>query len=482
MTGGRDALFAALESTLRDLPAGSALGIAVSGGPDSVALAGLAAHWVQQKRHALHLLHVHHGLYEQADGWAEQVRALARALNVACHVRHVQVPVGQGDGVEAAARAVRYRALAAMAGENDIGYVLLGHHLDDQAETVMLRLLRGAGPDGMGAMAASVQRDGVTYLRPWLDIERVHIVEQATALAADMGISLVDDPSNRDARYARGVLRTRVFPAIAGLWPGYRQTLSRFARLSGDAAAVLAEVAEADLAGMRRLHPAYGDTLDLSMWRALSPARRSLALRAWLENQGMAMPPEARLAQMCHQLLHAAPDRQVLLQHGGIRVRSYRNLVMIDRAAGGGKSRAAPEPAVQADASCDIQWQGQTRVPLPGLGGTLYFEPDPDGVDPQWLQAQPLRVTLRRGRERLRPGAQGTSRSLKNLYQEAGIPAWERSRLPLVWRGGSLLFAAGLGLDGRAPRSPDGVALRWESDYPGATVSRPHDKLPPNAG
>lgn len=482
MSSGREALLAALESALQELPPGSDLGIAVSGGPDSFALAALTARWAQG-RHALHLLHVHHGLYEQADGWTAQVRSLARALNVACHVSHVQVPVGQGDGLEAAARDVRYEALAAMARACGVGHVLLGHHLDDQAETVMLRLLRGAGPDGMGAMAAGMQRDGITYLRPWLDIERARIVEQAQSLAADLGLALVDDPSNRDPRYARGVLRTQVFPAIAGHWPGYRHTLSRFARLSSHAADVLAEVADADLRSMRRTHPAFGDTLDLSVWRALSPARRGLALRAWLESQGVAMPPEARLTQMCRQLLHAAPDRQVLLQHGGIRVRSYRNLVMIDRAAGAGKiSPATRGLAVQSDVSCDVHWQGQASVPLPELGGTLHFEPEPDGVDPQWLQAQPLRVTLRRGRERLRPGPQGTSRSLKNLYQEAGIPAWERTRLPLVWRGSTLLFAAGLGMDGRAPRSPDGVTLRWESDYPGATVSRPHDKQPPNAG
>nr|MBF0682202.1 tRNA lysidine(34) synthetase TilS [Pseudomonas sp.] len=335
---------------------------------------------------------------------------------------------------------------------------------------------------GMGAMAASMQRDGLTYLRPWLEFERARIAEQALALAAELGLTLVDDPSNLDTQYARGALRTQVFPAIAGHWPGYRQTLSRFARLSGQAAEVLAEVAQADLRSMRRSHPAYGDTLDLLVWRKLSPARRSLALRAWLEHQGVAMPPEARLSQMCRQLQQAAPDRQVLLQHSGIQVRSYRNLVMIDRNAGAGKAARAPEPMAQAAPACVVHWQGQPSVPLPELGGTLHFDSAAHGLDGQWLQAQPLRVTLRRGRERLRPGVQGPSRSLKNLYQEAGIPAWERTRLPLVWRGATLLFAAGLGLDGRAPRAPDGVMLRWESDSPGATVSGPHDKPPPNAG
>ncbi len=480
---GCDSLLAALKQVFLSLPAGSAVGVAVSGGPDSFALAALAAQVAGEQGHALHLLHVHHGLQAMADAWADQVRALAAALHVNCDVRRVEVACDQGDGIEAAARAARYQALGDMAGRASIRHVLLGHHLDDQAETVLLRLLRGAGPEGMGAMAASTERGGVTYLRPWLDIERARIAAVAQSLAGELGLALADDPTNMDARYARGALRSRVLPAIAGHWPGYRATLSRYARLASNAAEVLAEVAKADLQSVLQVHPAHGETVNIPVWRELSAARRAMALRAWLARQGVAMPSEARLAQMCEQLLRAAPDRQVLLRHDGVQVRSYRNRVMLDRARTVVAKDAAASSATDEPAPLStIHWQGEPSIYLPELAGTLYFDQVQHGLDPQWLLAQPLRVGLRRGRERLRPNSLGPSRSLKNLYQEAGIPAWERARLPLVWRGSVLLFAAGLGLDARAVLAPDGVMLRWHSDSPGATISRPHDKPPPNAG
>lgn len=477
---GRELLLAALGRVLAEQAKAGALGVAVSGGPDSFALAALAAQLAREQGRTLHLLHVHHGLQAMADSWAGQVQALALALQATCHIRRVTVALGQGDGVEAAARLARYAALNEMAAAAGVSHILLAHHLDDQAETVLLRLLRGAGPEGMGAMTVRVEREGIDYLRPWLDIERARILPVARELAAELGLELVNDPSNLDARHARGVLRKLVLPAIASHWPGYRATLSRFARLSSHAASVLAEVAEGDLREIVRQHPAYGDTIELPLWKQLSPARRALAVRAWLARQNVAMPSEARLAQMCQQLLRAAPDRQVLLQHAGLRLRVYRNRIMLDRLRG--KTRVVPASTDAAPPSVTVSWQGEASLYLPELAGTLHFDRVGQGIDAQWLQSQPLRIGLRRGRERLRPASQGPSRSLKNLYQEAGIPPWERARLPLVWRGGTLLFAAGLQHDARAPRAAEGVMLRWEADSPGATITLPACKLPPNTG
>lgn len=461
-------LRAALVAVLNDTPM-TPIGIAVSGGPDSFALAVLSAQVAREQGRSVRLLHVHHGLQAAADGWAAGVQALARTLDVACDINRVQVETSQGDGVEAAARHARYQALRAMAEAAGIQRVMLAHHLDDQAETVLLRLLRGAGPEGMGAMAASTVRDGITYLRPWLGVQRTEILAAARQFAADSGLTLADDPTNLDPRYARGVLRSQIIPAIAGHWPGYRHTLSRFARLAASNAAVLAEVAQNDLAQLLRPHPAYGDTLELTGWRALSPARRSLLLRAWLAHNGAAMPSEARLAQMCSQLAGAAPDRQVLLRHGDVHVRSYRDRILLER------GRPARVAVAQAELEAETQthalsWRGEAEIEMAPLAGRLCFDPVDEGVDPAWLQARPLRLGLRRGRERLRLQSDGPSRSLKNLYQEAGIPAWERDRLPLLWRGSVLVFAAGLGVDARAPRAAPGIAIRWRADSPGATL------------
>src|SRR5690606_11767779 len=150
------------------------------------------------------IFHVHHGLQAEADAWAEGVQSLASLLELPCDVARVRVEERHGAGVEAAAREARYNALAQLARQGAVQHILLAHHLDDQAETVLLRLLRGAGPEGMGAMAMRTERDGITYLRPWLEVERATILTTAHRLADALQLTLADDPTNLDARYARG--------------------------------------------------------------------------------------------------------------------------------------------------------------------------------------------------------------------------------------------------------------------------------------
>lgn len=496
-----DALVQPVLASLSALPPGAGVGVAVSGGPDSVALAVVAAAVARTQGRAVHLLHVHHGLLDQADAWAEGVARMAQALGVPFAVRHVQVSRDTGEGLEAAARASRYAGLVDMAREAGLVDILLAHHLDDQAETVVIRLLRGAGPTGMSAMRARRSRDGVCYHRPWLAIERCAIAVLAQAVTRTLELPMAEDPSNQDRRHARGMLRTDVLPALAAHWPGYRQTLARFARHSAEAAAVMDEVASMDVAALGRTHPRYGATLDLAGWRALSPTRRALALRRWLANAGDPMPSEARLDQICHQMATAAQDRQLLLQHGDVRLRVFRGQILreVPAATGPGGEGAAggePPPSLVWDPAAatlgvaafeevfdtPLAWSGERSVPVPALGGTLWLEPAESGVDPAWLAGGALRIGMRRGRERLRVAPDRPSRSLKNLYQEAGIPAWERPRLPLLWRGATLVFASGLGLDARVPHVPGGLQLRWRSDAPGATEGHGHDNDPPNAG
>src|SRR5690606_9005498 len=249
------------------------------------------------------------------------------------------------------------------------------------------------------------------------------------------------------ARYARGALRRHVVPAIAAHWPGYRHTLSRFARLAAQSAMLLQEVAESDLATLILAHPAYGDTLDLKAWRALSPTRRPLVLRAWLARLDLAMPSEARLQQMCDQLLRAAPDRQILLRHGEVQLRSYRDRIMLERRRESARTEPV-EAALPVEAPIELQWQGESQRYLPDLGGTLCFEAAPQGFDPAWLKARPLRIGLRRGRE----------------------------RLPLVGRGSTLIYVAGLGPDARAPTATPGITLSWRADSPGATHAEDRGK------
>uniref|UniRef100_UPI0039F092CD tRNA lysidine(34) synthetase TilS n=1 Tax=Bordetella sputigena TaxID=1416810 RepID=UPI0039F092CD len=321
------------------------IGVAVSGGADSVMLAVHAAMVLRKfvpgfgpasapapsaPDKPLHLLHVHHGLFEEADAWSDAVRQLGATLDAPVHILHVQVDTADGTGIEAAARQARYQALAAAAARHGLRHILLAHHRDDQAETVLLRLLRGAGPTGLAAMSPRTERDGVVYLRPWLDVPRAAIRQAAAAYAATHGWQPVQDPSNADARYTRAALRNLLVPALDARWPGWQAIVARHARQAGEAAQILAEVAREDFAGLEPSES--GDSFSLAQWRRLSPARQAQVLRHWLAGQGARMPTEARLAELLKQLrqLHSlGHDRHLVWNHADHCVRCVRGRVSV---------------------------------------------------------------------------------------------------------------------------------------------------------
>ncbi len=460
--GRQLSLSATLGKVLDTLPDHRGVAVALSGGPDSAALAVMTARLASERGLPVHALHVHHGLYPEADDWARRAADLATQLHIDFHSSKVQVDLTDPAGIEAAARAARYASLSHMALAANISCVLLAHHLDDQVETVLLRLLRGAGPDGMSAMAASTSKQGVCYLRPWLSNRRSEILAFMREYSDQTGFQPVDDPSNLDEQFARGKLRTDVLPGIERHWPGYRATLERFARRSAESAALLQEIASGDLASIQHDRPPYGQGLSLSGLNALPTARRAMVLRLWLANHDLAAPSEARLREMMRQLENAAQDKQIVLRHGSVHVRRYRGSVIVDS--------IGKEPSASVE-SVEFVWAGEPSVRLESMGGLLVFNQAESGLDPQWLRAGVLTLRWRRGRERLRLLENAPSRSLKNLYQERGIPSWERERMPLLYRGDTLLYAAGLGADSRMPQTSPGVQLEWVADHPGATIT-----------
>lgn len=324
------ALMQALKSALNAIPESAPVAVALSGGADSAAMAIVAARVCQASDRPLHFFHVHHGLFAQADAWVDQVRALADLLNTPLLVEYVEVAQDSGLGIEGAARESRYTALIAMAEKQQSRALLLAHHRQDQAETVLLRLLRGAGVQGLAAMQADTERKGLRMLRPFLDIDRDDLLAYVASFTQQTGWSPVQDPSNTDSKYARGALRSGLIPVLQAHWPAWQQTLTRHARQAAETVEILDEVAASDLAG---LDP---DPLDLSfslkLWRELSHARQALVLRYWLQRQGIAMPGDRRLADLLRQLrqLHAlGHDRDLLWQHGQIALRCRQGRVLI---------------------------------------------------------------------------------------------------------------------------------------------------------
>jgi tRNA(Ile)-lysidine synthase len=325
-------LAAALRQALLALPERPRrVAVAFSGGADSAMLAVHAAAVAVPLGIGVALFHVHHGLQADADAWALQARALGDKLSLPVFEARVQVEQTAGKGIEAAARDARYAALAQLAREQGIGHVLLAHHRNDQAETVLLRLLRGTGLAGMVAMAPSSQRDGVVYLRPWLEQDRATILRAADAVEAACGWRAVQDPTNADPRYTRAALRELLAPALDARWPGWRGIVARHARHMAQAAEILDEVAREDFAA---LEPSPdGASFSLQAWRGLSPARQAQVLRYWLERNGARMPTDARMADLLRQLrgLHSlGHDRQLRVEQAGHVIRCHRGRVWVE--------------------------------------------------------------------------------------------------------------------------------------------------------
>ncbi|RSE74982.1 tRNA lysidine(34) synthetase TilS [Achromobacter denitrificans] len=325
-------LASALRRALLALPERPArVAVAVSGGADSAMLAVHAAAVARELGIGIALFHIHHGLQGSADEWGRQVRVLAERLALPVSEARVDVALAAGKGIEAAARDARYAALARLAGEHGIRHVLLAHHRNDQAETVLLRLLRGTGLVGMAAMKPVSARDGVVYLRPWLELGREAILRAADDVEAACGWRPVQDPTNADPRYTRAALRELLAPALDARWPGWRAIVARHARHMAQAAEILDEVAREDFAA---LDPSPdGASFSLKAWRGLSEARQAHVLRHWLERNGARMPTDARMQDLLRQLrgLHSlGHDRQLRVEQAGHVIRCHRGRVWVE--------------------------------------------------------------------------------------------------------------------------------------------------------
>jgi tRNA(Ile)-lysidine synthase len=311
--------------------------------------------------------------------------------------------------------------------EQHADFIVLAQHLDDQAETLLLQLLRGAGAKGLSAMAELQSRGEGQWamVRPLLDIPRRTILDYA----ALHGLRWVEDESNADIAFDRNYLRHQVLPLLARRFPGYRETFARTSRNLAESSQLMDDLARLDLA-----LAANGDRLKTEALCGLSAARAKNLLRYWLAELGVPMPSAGRLENVLQQLCGSRDDAQVLVHLGQNVVQRYRGEVYLEKKA------LAPQPELA------LTWAFQDELQLPDSGGRLLFERTVgQGLSLARLTAEPVTVRLRHGGERLRPDCRRPSRSLKNLLQEAGIPPWQRQRLPLLFSGEKLVFVPGIG-------------------------------------
>jgi len=440
LSGAIEALEAPLRRLLCD---GRPVAVAFSGGLDSSALIHATARVAAASGAALHALHVHHGLSVHADDWLTHAQAQSAALGIAFHTARVRLDPATGEGIEAQARRLRYAALARLAREAGCERVLLAHHQDDQAETVLLQALRGAGLGGLAAMPAQAMRAGLTWCRPWLGLPRAAL----RAYADTHGLAHVEDESNADPRFARNRLREQVLPTLDAGFPGAAGALVQVASQVQEALACLDELAVLDLAPLR-----VEQGLDVARWHAYSPPRRSNALRAWLREVLGQPAPRSLVLRLTTQLQPGlAPHRWPA--PGGV-VAVYRDVLRWVPAVAG-----ASVPDAQHWA-----FDGLGTHPVPGQAGSLCVEAV-CGPGVPLSQLQGLIWRRRRGGEQFQRHPGSMPRSLKKVFQEVGVPAWARD-VPLLYAGDALIFVPGLGLDARCLQaSGDGlVVLQWRPD------------------
>jgi tRNA(Ile)-lysidine synthase len=425
------------------------IAVAYSAGRDSTALLHATASAAVGQGVEVLALHIHHGLSVHADEWlAHAQRQCARwakqGLPVRLCAQRLERKPAAGESVEAWARRERYLALRQMAMAEGVSVVLLAHHQRDQAETLLLQALRGAGVAGLAGMPPAAERAGVTWLRPWLQQPRTAI----EAYVRHHRLRYVDDDSNGHPRFARNRLRIDVWPALTKAYPQAEASLADAATWAAQASACLDELAAIDLAEV-----ADARGLKLSAWRRLSVPRQVNALRAWLRRIGGAPPNAALVQRLLVELEGEGPARWawpagMLHRHRGRLVHEP-------------PSPSALTPVTPATETT-LQITGPGRYALPGWGGELLATRVREGgVHTAWLAHLDLR--LRAGGEQFMAGVGRPARSLKKQYQAADVPAWERDG-PLVYSGGQLVFVPGLGIDARAqalPGQPQ-LSLRWQ--------------------
>ncbi len=395
------------------------LTVAFSGGADSTALLVACAHSESARSMGLRALHVHHGLHQDADAWAEHCTAVAAALGIALIVERVQVDP-RGQGIEAAARAARFAAFEC---HIDGGTLLLAQHQDDQAETVLLRLLRGAAIDGVAAMRARRSLGSGELRRPWLTLPRATILSWLRETAPML--RWLDDPANIDPKFDRSFVRHGLLPQIVARFPAARERLARFAHLAREQQDEIDRAAAQALASCRHLDRAC---LDLDGLAVLSPAIRRGALRQFALERYGSMPGFHELERIEREVIGAREDADPQLIVGNYVFRRYRRTLYL-------------LPIIQTEPIVvETVWPaGAERVPYGPL--TLRAM---DRVGGQVAVPSTLRLCSRQGGERMQVRAGGPRRELRDLFQELSVPPWQRARTPLLYAGSTLVAAIGV--------------------------------------
>ncbi len=433
-----------LKETLRPYRETTVCWIAYSGGVDSHVLLHALASIRDTITPRICAVHVNHGLHKDADLWEARCREVCESYAIPLRSFAVAVSDKNGANVEALAREKRYTLLAGLMGADDL--VLTAHHANDQIETLLLNLMRGSGVDGLAAMPRCRVFAKGFLLRPLLHYDRSEIEQYAQ----DASLQWIEDESNQLDRQDRNYLRNRVLPMLVARWPGVLNTLQRAIAHQADVKCLIDEIARDDLLVVCGDKPSR---IVMAALAGLPGLRRKNVLRAWIKKNALAVPHARTLEILDRQALaaHRSGAHALHVAWKGAEARGYRGELYL----------MPPLPA--HDARATIVWPMDRKIAL--AGGCLSALPTVgDGIKKCLIVGERVKIAYRQGGEKIGLPGRCHRHRLKKLFQAAGLPPWQRDRIPLIFHGGRLIAVADLWIDRQYVASPSEPALkiRWE--------------------
>lgn len=402
------------------LSSGKKIYLAYSGGVDShVLLHILATSNYSQLAH-LQVIHVDHCLQPESSKWAQHCAKVCAALKLDFQCLTANVSDIANIGVEAAARKARYAAIADFVSPTDV--VLTAQHQHDQAETLLLQLLRGAGPKGLAAMATESQLNAVTLIRPLLAVSQVDIMAYAT----EHKLQWIEDPSNVETRFSRNYIRHGLWPLIEQRWPSAAKTLSRSAQHCAEASELMAELAQQDL----NLLLIRKESLSITGLLALSLARQRNVLRYYIELLHFTLPSTINLQRIMDEVCLAAADKTPLVSWSGVEVRRYQDALFF------------MSPLLPYTLTGITQCNGVEPVNLVTRDTLRWKQVLGEGLSEKTM-SKALSIRFRCGGERIVLSGQQQHKTLKHLFQQWQVPTWQRDRIPLLFCNNELVAIVG---------------------------------------
>jgi len=416
-----------LHQYLSSLTSSKSFLIAYSGGLDSHVLLHLMKTISQTSDINIRALYVNHGLQKEADSWAKHCQKICQNMQIPFDIVKLTLDLTTGESIEAVARNGRYQVLKKSLQKDEV--LLTAHHQNDQAETLLLQLFRGAGVDGLAAMPKIAAFGLGQQLRPLLSFNRNELADYAQ----HHHLTYIEDPSNQDQRFDRNYLRHHIYPLLQQRWQGITKVLARTTEIQAETAHLLDELAAEDFDKIVRTSGYKNNNKDcvisITALMTLSAPRQKLVLRYWIKQHGFLMPSAKKLQHLFKDVIHSKQDASPLLTWQGVEVRRFQNRLYI------------MSPLNKFDSTQVIRWNIKTNIVIPELDLELQADALKVLLKNQKKPDKNTAITVRfrNGGEKLFDVEKRINVSLKNYFQDGAIPPWQRSRIPLIYLGETLI-------------------------------------------